>query len=95
MKIANKICLGCGRPLTVNEHGFLDCPACRQVPAATLAAASKPPGAAGIRAAAAGASRTARSYLKLFWPDFIALVAIAACTILLGELLLDMLRRNL
>lgn len=93
MKSANKFCLGCGRQLTVNEHGFLDCSSCRQTPGTTITA-RKPASAAGLRAAAAGASRSAWSFTRLFWPDFIALVAIAACAILLGELLFDMLRRN-
>src|SRR5690348_6055458 len=94
MKSASTKCLSCGRGMTVNEHGFLDCASCR---ASTLS-----PGLTAAKAASPSKTRASKdaahnvwNVLKLFWPDLIALLAIALCTILLGEMLLDMIRRHL
>jgi len=94
MKSANTKCLSCGRGMTVNEHGFLDCASCR---ASTLS-----PGLTAAKAASPSKTRVSKdaaqnawNAVKIFWPDMIALFAIALCTILLGEMLLDMIRRHL
>lgn len=95
MKSANTNCPNCGRSLTINEHGFLDCRSCRHPGMSTISTAGKAPSGGHLRGAVVGPSRNVRGAVRLFWPDFIALAAIAACMFLLGQMLFDMLRRHL
>jgi hypothetical protein len=78
----------------VNEHGFLDCATCRQSPPTAVSTTAQASNSANGRAPGS-AWRNLWNAVRLFWPDLIALLAIAGCTILLGEMLLDMLRRHL
>lgn len=95
MQSAYRNCPSCGRSLTINEHGFLDCGNCRHPSTATDSAAGKAPRRGYLRGAVVGPLRGIRGAVRLFWPDFIALFAIAACMVLLGQMLIDMLRRHL
>lgn len=93
MKSAITTCPQCGRRLSPSDGEGPYCSTCRTAAVPRSTAASARQVGTGLPAAS-GLPKGISHFLRLFWGDIMALVAIAICAGLLGQLLVEMIVRT-